>query len=167
MTKRMLIVSVVLALVAGMIIPAAVIANGTPTTTVTGNIVEAELTVAAPSAIAFGNFFYGNNTQQSATNGTVTVTPGSRNTPDVPWLVTAKDEKVTDPGYMTSGGNKLFNKLQISKDGSTYPDAAPTGVTYSGNGNGVLPFWAKQNVVNSDPVGNYTITITFTGQLDW
>jgi hypothetical protein len=163
--KRILTLGIVLALMAALVIPGAVIANGAPTTQVTGNIVEAELTVAAPSAIAFGNFVYGNNTQQSAINGTVTVTPGSRNTPDVPWLVTAKDE--TNGGYMGSGTHNLTNKLQISKDGSTYPDAAPTGVTYSGNGNGVLPFWANQNVVNSDPVGNYTITITFTGQLDW
>jgi hypothetical protein len=162
--KRILTLGIVLALMAALVIPGAVIANGTPTTQVTGTIVEAQLTVAAPSAIAFGNFFYGNNTQQSATNGTVAVTPGSRNTPDVPWLVTAKDN--ANGGYMGSGTHNLTNPLQISKDGSTYA-VAGTGITYTGNGNGTLPFWAKQNVVNSDPVGNYNITITFTGQLNW
>jgi hypothetical protein len=163
--KRILTLGIVLALMAALVIPGAVIANGAPpTTTVTGNIVEAELTVAAPSAIAFGNFVYGDNTQQSATNGTVTVTPGSRNTPDVPWLVTAKDN--ANGGYMGSGTHNLTNPLQISKDGSAYA-VAGTGITYTGNGNGTLPFWAKQNVVNSDPVGNYNITITFTGELDW
>jgi hypothetical protein len=162
--KRILTLGIVLALMAALVIPAAVIAAPGDTTEVTGTIVEAELTVAAPSAIAFGNFVFGDNTDQSATNGTVTVTPGSRNTPDVPWLVTAKDE--TNGGYMMDGATPLTNKLQISKEGTTYADA-DTGVIYGGTGDDEFEFYAKQNVVNGDAVGTYSITITFTGQLDW
>jgi hypothetical protein len=162
--KRILTLGIVLALMAALVIPAAVIAAPGNTTEVTGSIVEAEITVAAPSAIAFGNFVYGNNTQQSATNGTVTVTPGSRNTPDVPWTVTAKDE--TNGGYMKDGATQLTNKLQISKEGTTYA-VADTGIVYGGTGNGEFKFYARQNVVNGDAVGTYSITITFTGELNW
>ena len=160
--KRILTLGIVLALMAALLIPAMVIAVP-PATEVTGSIVEATITIAAPSAIGFGNFTFGDNEKQSATNGTVTVTPGSRNTPDVPWTVTAND--TANGGFMKNGATPLASKLQIKGTGS-YANA-DTGITYTGTGNGVLPFWAKQNVVNSDPVGTYSITITFTGQLNW
>jgi hypothetical protein len=162
--KKILTLGIVLALMAALVIPATAIAAPGDTTEVTGTIVEAEITVAAPSAIAFGNFVYGDNTEQSATNGTVTVTPGSRNTPDVPWQVTAAD--ATNGGFMKDGTTPLTNKLEISKDGSTYA-VADTGVVYGGTGDDEFEFYAKQNVVNDDSVGTYSITITFTGQLDW
>jgi hypothetical protein len=162
--KRILTLGIVLVLMAALVIPGGVVAGAPagPTTEVTGSIVEAEITVAAPSAIAFGNFVFGDNIGQSATNGTVSVTPASRNATAVPWQVTAAD--ATNGGFMKNGATPLTNKLQISKNGSTYA-VADTGITYTGNGNGTLPFWAKQNIAGNEAVGAYTITITFTGQV--
>ncbi len=153
---------IVLVLMAALVIPGGVVAGvpAGPTTEVTGNITEATITITAPSAIAFGNFVFGDNIGQSATDGTVTVTPASRNGTAVPWQLTAKDND--NGGYMKSGVTPLLSKLQISKDGSTYA-FADTGITYTGNGNGTLPFWAKQNIAGSEAVGAYAITITFTG----
>jgi len=158
--KRILTLGIVLALMAALVIPGAVIANGSPTTDVTGNIVEATITITAPSAIAFGDFVFGDNIEQSATNGTVVVTANSRNVTAVPWQVAAKDN--TNGGFMKNGATPLTNKLQISKDGSAYA-VADTGISYTGNGDGPLPFWAKQNIAGAETVGAYTITITFTG----
>jgi hypothetical protein len=160
--KRILTLGIVLVLMAALVIPGGVVAGvpAGPTTEVTGNITEATITITAPSAIAFGNFVFGDNIGQSATDGTVTVTPASRNGTAVPWSVTAAD--ATNGGFMMNGATPLLSKLQISKVNSGYTDA-DTGITYTGNGNGTLPFWAKQNIAGSEATGAYTITITFTG----
>jgi hypothetical protein len=161
--KRILTLGIVLALMAALVISGGIVAGVPPNITdVTGNITEATITITAPSAIAFGMFVVGDNIQQSATNGTVVVTPASRNATAVSWSVDAED--LTNSGYMMDGATSLTNPLQISKDGSSYSDADP-GITYTGTGNGALPFWAKQNIAGDEDVGTYAITITFTGGL--
>lgn len=161
--KRILTLGIVLALMAALVIPGAVIADSNPTTQVSGTIGEAAITVTAPSAISFVQFVVGDNIGHSATNGTVTVTPNSRNETAVPWSVTAND--TANGGFMKNGGTPLNSKLLISKDGSAYAAADAPGLTYTGNGNGVLPFWAKQNIVGDEAVGTYSISITFTGNV--
>ncbi|MGA2671017.1 MAG: C1 family peptidase [Dehalococcoidia bacterium] len=129
---------------------------------VSGGGPSATIEVTAPSAMAFGNFTVGNNTQQSATNLTVVVT----GTP-TSWTVTAKDQNVgSGTGYMLSGATQLTSKLQISNDNSTWADA-DSGITYNGTGAGnyTLPLWAKQNIVGNETVGSYNITIVFTGEI--
>lgn len=162
MKNRILTLGIVLAVIAAIAAPAAVVANGINTTTVTGSIVEATVTVTAPSAIAFGMFVVGDNPGQSATNGTVVITANSRNASAVNWQVIAQD--LANGGYMKSGATPLNSKLQISKNGSTYA-AADVGLNYTGTGTGTLPFWAKQNIVGNEIAGSYNITITFTGQV--
>lgn len=163
MKNRVLTVGIVLALIIAIAIPATVFANGTntDTTEITGSIVEAEITVTAPGDIAFGMFHVGNNTQH-ASDGTLTITFNSRGGS---WQVTAKDESAND-GYMMQADNTtaLNSKVLISKDGSTYA-TADVGLNYTGTGNSSLPFWATQNIVGNETVGNYSITITFTGGL--
>jgi hypothetical protein len=172
MTKRMLILGVVLALVAGMIIPAAVIANG-DTTDVTGSILEATIEITPPTDIDFGMLTWGNNTEQSTTGLNVTVTPNSRNPAGVSgvyWDVTAKD--ASNGGYMSIGGlgvTNLTNRLQIGDDGTTWTPAN-TGITYEGNGEvtgAEYDFYAMQTIDSDAEVpGEYSITITFTAEIN-
>jgi hypothetical protein len=121
--------------------------------------VPSTITVTAPSAIDFGTLTWGDNINSSATNGTVTVTLGGSATG---WQVTAKN--VT--GYMKAGNTTLANKLQISKDGSSWA-YADVGITYNGTaaGNYTLPFWVKQAINTNEVVGAYSIIITFTGEI--
>jgi hypothetical protein len=164
MKKGILMLGIVLAVMAVTAISGGVAAGSVGNTTaVTGSIVEATVTVTAPSAIAFGNFVYGDNIQQSATNGSVAITANSRNSANVHWQVTAADSD--NGGYMKTGSTPLNSKLLISKDGSNYFNADTPGLTYTGTGPGsnVLALWAKQNITGNETVGSYSITITFTG----
>jgi hypothetical protein len=162
--KGILLLGIVLAVIAAISVPAAVFAIGSINTTlVTGSIVEATVTVTAPSAIAFGMFVVGDNIQQSTTDGTVVVTANSRNGANVHWQVAAND--TANGGFMKTGATPLNSKLLISKDGSSYANADTPGITYTGTGAGTLPFWAKQNITGNETVGSYSITITFTGSV--
>jgi hypothetical protein len=162
--KGILMLGIVLAVIAAISVPAAVFAIGSINTTlVTGSIVEATVTVTAPSAIAFGMFVVGDNIQQSTTDGTVVVTANSRNGANVHWQVAAND--TANGGFMKTGATPLNSKLLISKDGSSYANADTPGITYTGTGAGTLPFWAKQNITGNETVGSYSITITFTGSV--
>jgi hypothetical protein len=164
MKNRILTLGLVLALIAAIIVPAAVVADTTGTAEVTGSIVEAELNVTAPSAIAFGNFVFGDNILQSATNGTVGIIAGSRNASAVAWQVVAYEDG--GDGYMSDNGNLLTNELEISMDGSTWELADPgAGLNYTGTGAGTLEFWAKQTIAGDETPGDYAINITFTGSL--
>ena len=166
MTKRMLVVGVVLALVAAMIIPAAVVAD-TGTTDVTGNIVGATITITAPSAINLGMLVWGDNTGNST--GSVSITPNSRDLSASNWQVVAYDQKVSNTGYMTKTGPvALGNKLQISANNSTWnPADNATATTWSGTTSGThsIPFYVKQTISAVEAAGNYTITITFTASI--
>jgi hypothetical protein len=119
------------------------------------------ITVTAPSAIDFGTLVWSPdgelNKKQSGTSGNVTVTLGGSATG---WQVMAKN--VT--GYMKTGNTTLANKLQISKDGSSWA-YADIGIIYTGTGAGnyTLPFWAKQVINTNEVVGAYSIIIEFTG----
>jgi hypothetical protein len=165
MTKRMLILGVVLALVAGMIIPAAVLAAPGNTTDVTGNIVGATITISAPSPINLGMLVWGDNTGNST--GSVNITPNSRNPSQSDWQVTAVDAKTPNKGYMTKTGPvALGNELAISPDNSTW-NSADTTATWTGNTSGThsIPFYVKQTISAVEATGNYTITITFTASI--
>ena len=158
---KKLLISLALAtmLVAVMATPAMAV---TGTTDITGNVAGV-IEVTAPVAISLGNMALGDNASGVKT-GTIKA--------NAAWTMTAKDVKVTDPGYMVAGGNKLTSKMQISKDDTTWLDAdAVSPLTYSGTataqGGDSFNFYAKQNVVWADPVADsYSITITFTATLD-
>ena len=166
MTKRMLIMGVVLALVAGMIIPAAVLAVPPNTTDVTGSITEATISITAPPAIGLGTLVWGDNKGNSS--GSVNVTANSWDPVNVPWRVTAVDEKVTDTGYMTdTSDNPLQSgELQISSNNSTWSDA-DAQIQWTGTGQGAhgIPFYVNQIIDEYEDAGSYSITITFTAEI--
>jgi hypothetical protein len=131
-------------------------------------VVSSTINVTAPSPIDFGTLTWGDNIMSSATSGTVTVTFGTDGATG--WQVTAQD--VTNDGYMMAGMPRLNERLQISKDNSSWGTAptADVGLNYTGTvaGNYTLPFWAKQVIdINNESVGNYSITITFTGTIQY
>jgi hypothetical protein len=171
MTKRMLTVAVAVALVAAMAIPAVAVAVPANTTDVTGSIAEATIEITAPTPIAFGMLEWGENTEQSTTGLLVTVTANSRNpdgTGGVYWDVNAKDE--TNGGYMQqTDTTALQNKLQIGEDGLSWT-AADVGITYDGYGavtGGEFDFYAEQTIdSDAEEVGDYSITITFTAEIN-
>jgi hypothetical protein len=122
--------------------------------------------VTAPSPIAFDMLTWGTNQKSSATSGTATVTFGTDN--PTGWRVTAKDKNTgAGSGYMRYATTPLQSgKLQISKDGTTWA-YADAGITYEGATAGAhpLPFHAKQVINATEMVGNYSITITFIGEI--
>lgn len=139
-------------LLAVTVMPAA--AATSDTTDVTGSV-PFTIDVTAPDAISLGVMAEGENAG-SSTNGAV-VCNGTT------WSVTAKDEKATNPGFMTSATDTLGAEMTIcDTSGGTYV-VAHTGITYSGQPT-TLALYVKQTVaLATDKVGNYTITITFTG----
>jgi hypothetical protein len=145
-----------------LVITAADLAHNTVTVTVTYTVTLPSITVTAPSPIAFGPFSR-TNVASSLTDGTVTVTGAFTS-----WSVfaVAVPSIITQPaGYMMNGSTALTDQLQISGDGTNWSPAG-TGITYTGATTpGSLPLWASQNIERGDAVGNYTITITFSGTL--
>jgi hypothetical protein len=143
---------------------------------VNGTFVGPSASINAPSAIGFGTFVPGwNYAGPSTTAGSVTV-GGSAGA--VPWTVTALGN-----GWMTDGANQLSNPLLIgnsgtggpwcianggaaSIDGTPYPTATPSTLTYTGTvSSSNLAFAAAQYISASDaslPAGVYSDTITFT-----
>jgi spore coat protein U-like protein len=165
MTKKMLILGVVLALVAGMIIPAAVIAAPANTTDVTGSITEATISITAPPPINLGMLHWGNNTGNST--GSVNVTAYSWDPTNVPYRVTAVDEKSPNKGFMVDGSTPLASgELQISPNNSSWNDA-DTQIEWTGTGAGThnVPFYVNQVIDEYENAGNYSITITFTAEI--
>jgi len=157
MKKKILTLGVVLVLVTVLVVPGAVLANGT--TEVTGTVTEG-YTFTAPSTVELGSM------APSATPHKASSTDGSLvgNNP-TGYTVEGIDDKGTNTGYMVSGSDVLANKLKISKEDATYVDAdtsknfvdtgVPTDVTVS--------LYVSQLVSYADPVASgYTITITFT-----
>jgi len=82
------------------------------------------------------------------------------------WSVAASDGKTTNKGYMVSGSTPLVNPFQLGKDGGAFQALTSDYTSFmSGNGMGTFSATAslKQPVVAGDQVGDYAITITFTG----
>jgi hypothetical protein len=166
MSKRMLILGVVLALVAGMIIPAAVLAAPLNTTDVTGSITAANITITAPGPISLGMLVWGDNKGNST--GSVFVTASSWDPTNVPYEVTAIDEKGTNTGYMVDGGSPLQSgELLISPDNWSTSEEADTEIVWDGTGQGShnVPFYVNQVIDEYETPGEYSITITFTAEI--
>jgi hypothetical protein len=81
------------------------------------------------------------------------------------YTVTGMDAKMTNTGYMVSGGNVLANRLQIGPASNSLgpADASQTFLDVSAAGSNDVPFHVSQSIAYTDAVAtNYTITITFT-----
>ena len=102
--------------------------------------------------------------QDATASTTVNVVASNGNS----WSVSASDGKTPNKGYMVSGNTPLINPIQLGKDGSGYQTLYSGPVTFwSDTSMGTFSATAnmKQPVSSSDLVGDYEITITFTGSI--
>lgn len=156
MKKRILTLALVLALLAVLATPMAVLAQ---TTDVGGNVISG-YTFTPPTAIAMGNL------APSATPHLDSSTDGSlvgNNTNG--YTVTGIDAKGTNTGKMVSGSNVLAAVLQIGPSAASVgpADAAQSFVDTAAPTNTTVELHVSQVVAYTDPVATgYTITITFT-----
>jgi len=154
MKKKILTLGMVLALVAVLVVPGAVLA----TTEVTGNVIEG-YTFTPPSAIALGDMTPGTTAAGSSTDGSLV-----GNDP-AGYTVTGIDEKGTDTGCMVSGANVLASRHEISDEDATYvpADTAKTFVDTGVPTDVAVSLYVHQYVGYADTVATgYSITITFT-----
>ena len=156
MKKKILTLGMVLTLVVVLVAPNAVLAV---TTEVTGTVTEG-YTFTAPSTVALGSM------APSATPYKAHSTDGrlDGNNADG-YVVTGRDEKASDTGYMVSGSDVLIDKLDISKEDANYMDADMAGSFLNTDGitGADISLYVRQSVTYIDPVATgYTITITFT-----
>ena len=159
MKKRILTLGIVLALVAVLAAPAAVLANGT-TTEVTGDVTEG-YTFSAPDPIALGEMAPGTTDTGNSTGGSL-----QGNDPQG-YTVTGVDAKTENKGYMVSATSNVLGSMhQISDEDATYVTAynAKTFVdTSTTTTNETFSLYVKQAVAYDDPVDTgYSITITFS-----
>lgn len=120
-------------------------------------VVARTITVAAPANFSLGALTRDATKTVQGPNGTVSTNAQN-------WQVTATGADSHD-GHMYNGTASLSNLLELSKDGSTNWVPANGTLTYTQAGGTTLTFWAQQYVTSADPVGSYTITITFTGTI--
>ena len=120
-------------------------------------VVARSITVSAPANFSLGALVRGIDNKVHGPNGSVTT--NSQN-----WQVTATGADSND-SHMNNGTASLSNRLEISKDGSTNWVPANGSLTYTQTDGTTLTFWAQQYVAPADPIGSYTITITFTGSI--
>jgi hypothetical protein len=112
------------------------------------------VTVTAPNSFTLGNMARGGFTTVQGPNGSVDTNAQN-------WQVTATGA-ASHGGKMYNGSATLSSMLQVSKDGSHW-DTADSDLIYTQADGTTLSFWVQQEVLANDPVGAYTITITFTG----
>jgi hypothetical protein len=100
--------------------------------------------------------------QDATGSATVNVVASNGNS----WSVSASDGKATNKGYMVSGTTPLTNPFQLGKNGAAYQPLTSDYTSFmSGTSMGSFPATAnlKQPIVTGDVVGDYGITVTFTG----
>ena len=157
MKKKILTLGMVLALVAVLVVPGAVLA--TDTTEVTGTVTQG-YTFTAPSTVPLGSM------APSATPYKANSAGGRLDGNNAAgYTVTGIDEKGTDTGCMVSGVNVLTNKLKISNADASYVDAdtAKTFLDTSGVTGADISLYVSQLVTYLDPTATgYSIIITLT-----
>jgi len=170
MKRKLWLLGLILILAAITILPFEVFADTNGTTSVTGQVESATISITAPSPVNLGLFKVGDLTGSSQTPGTVTVTAGTKPYPFAYSVLAVDANEGAGKGFMMNGTTPLSttNKLQISPDSTTYYPA-DTGFSYTGsaaNGNPInLPFFAKQTISGTEIDGNYSITIKFSASL--
>jgi len=155
MKAKNLILGLVVVLGLALALPGAVLA--TDTTEVTGNVVQG-YNFIAPAGIGLGEMTLGQENRASSTGEL------SGNHPSG-YTVKGEDTKEGDDrGYMVSGDDVLYNPLMLSDDGVTYTAAywETTFLETTEPGTDAVPFYVSQYVLFDDPLGDYSITITFT-----
>lgn len=151
MKKILFIGLVLLALL--LVLPGAVSAAEADIVTVSGSITGyIDVSVTAES-LGFGAMTVAGSPYTQSTPITVTSSFPS-------WGV---DVTGTNSGYMTAGSTPLATAFLLGKDGSGYQTLPITDYMTGSAGATTATVNARQSVVVADPVGNYAITVTFTG----
>jgi hypothetical protein len=141
------------------------------TTSISGEIVGATITVIPPSPINFPQFKVGDMTGMSSVPGKITIIPGTDSYP-IAYAVHVSDANTgAGRGFMMSGATPLspVNKMMISQDGINY-FPSDEGFTYSGvvtgdNETVQLPLFARQTITGNETRGMYSITLSFKASL--
>ena len=166
MKKPILTLGMVLALAAALFVPAAVMASDT--TLVTGEIKSASITATAPDSIDLDVLVWSadGNLNTAFNGGSVHVDPGSWNLDDLAFRMAAVADQ---SGYMKDGDKQLANMLQVQFDDEGWGTAdVPKEKLWTEASEGVntFAFHVKQVIHTVEEVGEYSITITFTAQID-
>jgi hypothetical protein len=170
--KKILILAAALVLLAILVVPAAAYAGDT--STVSGEVTSATVSVDVPIGLPFGTFSAGWNVTDwynaHGWYGTVTVIPGTSGLTS--WTVTAQGA-----AYMTASPTSLTKPLLIGPANGSWSCADGTssgdvhGVSYSGTCTYTgtdnphnFDFWAAQYIETGDAAnaGSYSDTITFS-----
>jgi hypothetical protein len=130
--------------------------GGTATKTGGFTVAAPSISVSAPSNFSLGALVRGGANTMQAPDGLVTTNSDN-------WQVTATGS-TSHGGKMWNGSASPTALLQFSKDGSLW-DTADSTLTYTQAGGTTLSLWVQQPIDADDPVGNYSITITFTGSV--
>jgi hypothetical protein len=127
-------------------------------TTVTGTV-PTDISVSVPESVDMGQMMPGNTTTK---DNLLTVTVDSNSNG---WSLTVKDAKTSNTGYMTDDATPLSNPFEVKGgDQSTYtPLTSEVILEDSGDlGGGTIQVGCQQEVLTTDPAGDYSITLTFT-----
>ena len=154
MKKLITIMAIIMAMVSVLLVPA--VASAGDTTTVSATIAPT-LTVSALATIPIppsGNLVIGMN---DASDHTVTVTSNAN------WSLTVVE--TSGDGFMKNGGIRLTTKVEVKAGTVDYGWVTPPGWTLKNDGvPGTTPITnvhVRQNIVTADPVGTYSILLTF------
>jgi hypothetical protein len=170
MKKRLTLLSLVLLAAMMALSQGVVFAGPSGTTTITGEISTATISITPPSAVSLGRFTIGDMTGTSATPGVVTVTPGTSGFPVAYSVFAADANQGAGKGFMMSGSNQISatEKFMIGSSSSEF-SPADVGITYTGlasaNSTNQLPFFVKQRISGNETAGTYSITVAFTASM--
>ena len=131
-------------------------AGGVGTKTGGFSVVAPSISVSAPANFSLGALVRGGANTFQAPNGSVTTNADN-------WQVTATGN-ASHGGKMWNGWASPTALFHFGKDGDHW-DTADTTLTYTQAGGTTLTLWVQQPIDSDDPVGNYSITITFTGSI--
>jgi hypothetical protein len=165
MKKRIIALSMALALMAVLAAPLAALAD-TGVTDINATL-GSTFTLIAPSDASFSTFVVGTTNTGTSTAGSVEATGTAG------WTLTVTDEKSLTTGYMTIGGaddvsKRLTNPIQVGMTAGTvgtigaYQTALTEATGYGTNTTFSIPLFLKQTIVGGDAAGSYKITLTYT-----
>jgi len=167
MKKTILTLGMVLALVAVLLVPAVVIAQGT--TPVEGEIKEPSITVTPPDAIDLGTLVWDEtgDINIDSNEGSVILDAGSWNPSNLDFRVSAAGDQ---GGYMQAdgGAKTLANMLEIQFDDEGWAAAdVPRDRVWAEDSEGVhtFDFHVRQKITSNEDPGDYSIIITFTAEV--
>ena len=158
MKKKILTLGTVLVMVAVLVLPTAVLAQGDGATNVGGDVVQGFI-FSAPTGVVFGD------RNPNATPSLDYTTGWLQGNSITGYNVVGVDAKTTSKGYMVATGPTVLSNMLLFGPISptTTADTSTNFLATGGITNELVPFYVSQTVEFTDPVANnYSITIEFT-----